>query len=205
MHQTDGQDIGIVAVVVEEEDIEVVEIIDVKGDHRKQKMTKNKKVILNTINQKQKRNLADKVTTEEEVVEEEAVEAVDFIDVDHDHEVKDPGTNILHKMKGVMMKMEIPRKGKGKIDLRVADLRLDVTGDLEEDQDDHLHKVLAMKVIAIVTIVIENIVMVIVMIGLSIKEETNMMVKTVEVPKEDMDGSEEVAEEVVIEERERER
>lgn len=201
MHQTDGQDIGIVAVVVEEEDIEVVEIIDVKGDHRKQKMTKNKKVILNTINQKQKRNLADKVTTEEEVVEEEAVEAVDFIDVDHDHEVKDPGTNILHKMKGVMMKMEIPRKGKGKIDLRVADLRLDVTGDLEEDQDDHLHKVLAMKVIAIVTIVIENIVMVIVMIGLSIKEETNMMVKTVEVPKEDMDGSEEVAEEVVIEER----
>jgi len=201
MHQTDGQDIGIVAVVVEEEDIEVVEIIDVKGDHRKQKMTKNKKVILNTINQRQKRNLADKVITEEEVVEEEAVEAVDFIDVDHDHEVKDPGTNILHKMKGVMMKMEIPRKGKGKIDLRVADLRLDVTGDLEEDQDDHLHKVLAMKVIAIVTIVIENIVVVIVMIGLSIKEETNMMVKTVEVPKEDMDGSEEVAEEVVIEER----
>jgi len=108
MHQIDGQGIGIVAVVVGE-DIEVVEITDIRGDHQKQKMTKSKKVILNTINLKQMRNLVDKVTTEEEVVEEEVAEAVDFIDVGHGHEVKDQEMIILHKMKGVMMKVEIPQ------------------------------------------------------------------------------------------------
>lgn len=41
MHLTDVQDTDIEEVVEEEEDIEVVEIIDVKDDHQKPKMIKN--------------------------------------------------------------------------------------------------------------------------------------------------------------------
>lgn len=160
------------------------------------------------INQNQKRNLVDKVTTEEEGVDVEGVEGADFTDDDHDHEVKGQETNILPKMKGVMMKVEIQQKVKEKIEIHEEGLHPDVTDDSGEGQDVHLHKVPVMKVIVIVIIVIENIVVVTIVVVTIVmitkvmtKVDTNEMVKTEEGPRVDMDVSEEVVEEVAIEER----
>lgn len=67
-------------------------------------------------------------------MDEVDVAVVVSTDDDPDHEVRDRETNILHKMKVVMMRVEIRPKVKEKIDHHVEDLLPDGTEDSGEDQ-----------------------------------------------------------------------
>jgi len=199
MHQIDDQGIGIVA----EAEVEVVVAVhtevtagttDAKGDHRK-----NLSMIQSKINLNRKKNLEDKVISEDVVGDVEEVVDVVVVDstgVDQDLEVENPAMNIHPMMKDVMMKVTQP-KVREEIDL-VTEIQLDVLEDLEDDLGDHLLKVQVMKGIT----AIQNVIVVMKATNskmVVVKEAMNVMGINPEDRIEDaMDDLGEVVVEVVI-------